>query len=168
MEIGIFSVILGCALALLFFITAFFSGVLSVFFFLIAAVFYNFTYPGMFSVWHLAAFTIGIVFLALLEFLGSYAGAKLGKASPYGFWGSVIGSVIGFFGGAVVGSLVGAFLGCLFGEVVFASKTMKEASKAGFVITLGIIVGAVVRTLICFGFGVFFILKLVNFPSEVF
>ncbi|BAS57594.1 MULTISPECIES: DUF456 domain-containing protein [Leptolyngbya] len=105
---------------------------------------------------------LGLIFVALLlssvvEWLGSYWGAKQIGASRWSQMGMFIGMAIGFFGllpalplgGPIAGILVGGLLGGFIGEFLYRSDlpTSERLRTAGRV-TLGIGFGALIGNLI--------------------
>lgn len=84
--------------------------------------------------------TIGILVLLalvsyLLDFLGSYFGAKYFGATKWGTFGAIIGALIGLFFG-IIGLFVGPVIGAITGEFI-AGKRAIDAGKAGWGSLLG-------------------------------
>lgn len=89
-----------------------------------------------FSVPFLAAAGIAAVLVSVLDFLIPPAGAKRYGASKYGFWGSLIGMILGMIFFSLPGMFVGAWAGAVGGELI-GGKTGKGAIRAGWGAFLG-------------------------------
>jgi uncharacterized protein YqgC (DUF456 family) len=96
----------------------------------------------------------------LLDFLGSYFGAKYFGATRWGAFGAILGALIGLFFG-IIGLFVGPVIGAIGGEFI-AGKRMIDAGRAGWGSLLGNI-GSMVGKLIL-GFAMIMIF-LLNVPS---
>ena len=72
---------------------------------------------------------------SVLDFVGSYFGAKYFGATKWGAFGAIIGAVIGLFFD-LIGLLVGPVIGAIAGEVI-SGKRMIDAGRAGWGIFLG-------------------------------
>ena len=71
----------------------------------------------------------------VLDFLGSYFGAKYFGATQWGVFGAIIGAIVGLFFG-VIGLFVGPVIGAVRGEFI-AGKRMIDAGRAGWGSLLG-------------------------------
>lgn len=83
---------------------------------------------------------IGLLYAAslVLDWLSGAMGAKWFGSSKWGFWGALIGGIIGlFFGlpGLIIGPIVGVFVF----EILFAKKQLKDASNS----TIGTVIGGI-------------------------
>ena len=84
--------------------------------------------------------TIGVLVLLtlatyVLDFLGSYFGAKYFGATRWAAFGAVIGALVGIFFG-LIGLFVGPVIGAVAGEFI-AGKRMIDAGRAGWGSLLG-------------------------------
>lgn len=85
--------------------------------------------------------------LAVLAYVADFAAGSLG-ASRYGASrraaiGAALGAVVGIFLGPI-GILLGPFAGAVLGELL-ADKGLREAGRAGFGATLGMLVGTAAK-----------------------
>jgi uncharacterized protein YqgC (DUF456 family) len=111
--------------------------------------------------------TLGILILLtlatyLLDFLGSYFGAKYFGATKWGTFGAIIGALVGLFFG-IVGLFVGPVIGAVTGEFI-AGKRAIAAGKAGWGSLLGNLGGMIGKLVIALGMITIF---LVTVPSPV-
>jgi uncharacterized protein YqgC (DUF456 family) len=95
--------------------------------------------------------TLGILILLtlatyLLDFLGSYFGAKYFGATKWGTIGAIIGALIGLFFG-IIGLFVGPVIGAITGEFI-AGKRAVDAGKAGWGSLLGNLGGMIGKLVI--------------------
>lgn len=93
----------------------------------------------------------------ILDYAMPLAGAKRFGASKRGFWGSLIGMVVGMFFFPPFGLILGAFLGAVAGELS-AGKDHSAALRAGW----GVFVGTMAATalkLIASGIMTFFFIR---------
>ncbi|MGC2353774.1 MAG: DUF456 family protein [Candidatus Udaeobacter sp.] len=71
----------------------------------------------------------------VIDFLGSYFGAKYFGATKWGAFGAIIGALVGLFFG-IIGLFVGPVIGGVAGEFI-AGKRMIDAGRAGWGSLLG-------------------------------
>ena len=95
--------------------------------------------------------TIGILVLLtlasyVLDFLGSYFGAKYFGATKWGTVGAIIGALVGLFFG-ILGLFIGPVIGAITGEFI-AGKRMIDAGKAGWGSLLGNLAGMIGKLII--------------------
>lgn len=96
--------------------------------------------------------TVGVVILGVgvtfaLDLMGSLVGAKWGGASKQGLWGLFLGGVVGLFF-APAGIILGPILGVFLGEVLVASRTIREGTRAGIGATLGVALSTFLKFLL--------------------
>lgn len=96
----------------------------------------------------------GIIF----DYAASFISAKKFKLSKAGFWGMILGGLIGFFVLSLVGLIVGQFLGILFGEL-FAGKGLWASLKAGGASIVGYLLSTMVNFLIAIVMVGYFTIK---------
>lgn len=87
------------------------------------------------------------VLAQVVDFVAGAWGARLGGAGRAGFWGGIVGSLIGLFWFPPLGFLVGALLGAVVAEVA-AGKQLAEAWRAGVGAFIGTIGGVAAKVLI--------------------
>ena len=75
----------------------------------------------------------------LIDFLGTYFGAKYFGATKWGTFGAIIGAVVGLFFG-IIGLFVGPVIGAIAGELI-AGKNAIDAGRAGWGSLLGNLAG---------------------------
>ncbi|NIM89801.1 MAG: DUF456 family protein [Candidatus Aminicenantes bacterium] len=97
------------------------------------------------------------IVVTALDYVVPAAGAKKFGASRYGFWGAVIGMLVGIIFFPPLGMIIGAFLGAIIGEMV-VGKTSPEALKAGWGVFVGIMFGMIIK-LIASGVMTFYFIK---------
>ena len=102
------------------------------------------TGPGNWVLIILAAIT---AFSLLVDYLASMYGAKKLGATWRGVFGAVVGGLIGIFFN-LPGILLGPFIGAVVFEMAGGRK-FKEAGRAGFGATLGLLGGAVAKLGCC-------------------
>jgi uncharacterized protein len=102
-----------------------------------------------------------LILSALVEWLGSYWGAKQVGASKWGQLGMFAGMALGFFGllpfvaigGPIAGVLVGGLLGGFVGEYLYrsnlpTSERLKMAGKVSLAIGVGTLVGNLIEVVL--------------------
>ncbi len=92
----------------------------------------------------LGAVTIIVLFL---DYYAGAVGAKKYGASQAGFWGAIIGGIVGFILLNLPGIILGPFLGAVAGEM-WAGKTQREAWRAGWGTFVGIVAGNLLRIIV--------------------
>ncbi|MEM9399730.1 MAG: DUF456 domain-containing protein [Verrucomicrobiota bacterium] len=105
---------------------------------LIASIIHKICLPDYLSWWIIAAMVLLTLLNFVIEWVMGYIGAKWFGACRWGLIGAVVGFLVGFFFpplGWILGPLAGGFLG----EFIFAKRPIKEASKAGLGLGLGVL-----------------------------
>lgn len=97
------------------------------------------------------------IVVTALDYVVPAAGAKKFGASKYGFWGAVLGMLVGIIFFPPLGMIIGAFLGAIIGEMV-VGKPSQEALKAGWGVFVGIMFGMIIK-LIASGVMTFYFIK---------
>lgn len=102
--------------------------------------------------------------LAVLAYVADFVAGSLGAsrygASRYAVIGAAVGAVVGIFFGPI-GVLLGPFAGAVLGELL-ARKTLRDASRAGFGATLGMIIGTAAKLALGFAMlGLFIVMRFV-------
>lgn len=97
------------------------------------------------------------VVVQALDYLLPALGAKKFGATRYGFWGAILGMLLGIIFIPPVGMIIGAFLGALLGEII-AGKKAYEAIKAGWGVFVGVMIGILLK-LIASGIMTFYFIK---------
>lgn len=104
---------------------------------------------------------VALILSALVEWLGSYWGAKQVGASKWGQWGMFAGMALGFFGllpalpigGPIAGVLLGGLLGGFLGEYLYRSnlpnpERLRTAGKVSLAIGLGTVIGNLIEVVL--------------------
>jgi hypothetical protein len=97
------------------------------------------------------------IFITALDYVIPALGAKKFGASKYGFWGAIIGMLVGLFYAPPIGMIIGAFIGAFLGEIISGKQTSK-ALKTGWGVFAGIITGTILK-LIVSGIMTFYFFK---------
>lgn len=84
----------------------------------------------------------------LIDFLASAFGAKRLGASPWAFWGAMLGAFVGMFFG-LIGIIIGPFAGAVIAELS-QGQGAKQAGRSGYGVWLGMIVGTAAKLAIVF------------------
>jgi uncharacterized protein YqgC (DUF456 family) len=101
------------------------------------------------------------VLVTALDYVMPAAGARKFGSSRAGFWGAVIGMLIGLFYAPPLGMIIGAFLGAFVAECL-AGKSGSEALKAGWGVFIGVMVGMVFK-LVASGIMTFYFIKALTY-----
>jgi uncharacterized protein YqgC (DUF456 family) len=110
-----------------------------------------------FSVKFLIILGVLTIIVQAMDYVLPAVGAKKFGSSKYGFWGAIIGMLLGIIFFPPLGIIVGAFLGAIAGEVI-AGKEAAEALKAGWGVFVGVMVGMLLK-LILAGIMTFYFFK---------
>lgn len=97
------------------------------------------------------------VIVQTMDYLLPAFGAKKFGATKYGFWGAIIGMLLGIIYAPPLGIIVGAFLGAIFGEIL-AGKEAARALRAGWGVFVGVMIGMLLK-LILAGTMTFYFIK---------
>ena len=89
-----------------------------------------------FSAAFLVIMACAMVVVSLLDYILPAGAAKWYGASRAGFWGSIIGLILGLFFFPPWGMILGAIVGALAGELI-AGKRGREAFRAGWGVLIG-------------------------------
>jgi uncharacterized protein YqgC (DUF456 family) len=112
----------------------------------------GFSQTGWWTMGVVTAFTLAT---AGVDFIATALGAGRVGASRRAMAGAIIGTFAGLFFG-LPGLIIGPFIGALAGELS-VRRDLSAASRAGFGVWLGLLVGAVVKLgLVAAAIGVFF------------
>ena len=92
---------------------------------------------------------LGVLTIAVqaMDYLLPALGAKKFGATKFGFWGAIIGMILGILFIPPLGIIIGAFLGAIFGEVL-AGKNASKALKAGWGVFVGVMVGMLLKLIL--------------------
>lgn len=110
-----------------------------------------------FSITFLIAMAGLTILVTVLDYIVPAIGAKKFGASKYGFWGSIIGMILGIIYAPPLGMIIGAFLGAFVAELLVGKRSF-DALKAGWGVFTGVMVGAVLK-LITSGIMTFYFFK---------
>ncbi len=110
-----------------------------------------------FSPVFLIAMAAVTIIVTALDYIVPAAGAKKYGASKFGFWGAVIGMIIGIIYIPPLGMIIGAFIGAFVGELLIG-KQSSAALKAGWGVFVGVMIGILLK-LIASGVMTFYFIK---------
>jgi len=110
-----------------------------------------------FSVPFLILMAVLTIVVTGLDYIIPAAGAKKFGASRYGFWGAVIGMIIGIIYVPPFGLIIGAFIGAFIGELLIGKQSY-DALKAGWGVFMGVMLGILLK-LIASGIMTFYFVK---------
>jgi hypothetical protein len=99
------------------------------------------------------------VFVLIISNLVPIATAKISGASKNGFWGAIIGSIIGFILFPPLGLFVGAIIGTIIGEF-YEFRDTKKSLVAGVGTASGAIIAIVAQTALSVSIFIFFLYKI--------
>jgi len=99
---------------------------------------------------------ITLVVMAL-DYVMPAAGARKFGSSRAGFWGAMIGMIVGLIYAPPLGMIIGAFLGAFAAEYI-AGKPGFEALRAGWGVFLGVMVATILK-LVASGVMTFYFIK---------
>lgn len=103
---------------------------------------------------------LGVMMVAcyVVDFVAGALGASRYGASQRAIWGALIGAIVGLFFG-LVGVLLGPFAGAVIGELS-GNRTLRDAGRAGFGATLGLVLGAAAKLALAFSMvGIFLVVR---------
>lgn len=124
---------------------------------LLAAWAEDFAYVGSGT---LAVLGVMALLTYVVDFLAGAAGAKRFGASKRAIIGAAIGALVGLFFG-LPGVLLGPFVGAVIGELS-AQRSLKNAGRAGFGASLGLVLGAAAKLALGFAMlGIFLVARFV-------
>lgn len=109
------------------------------------------------AIW--ALITAGVT---LLDYFVPIWGTKKLGGSKKGMWGAAIGLIIGIFFFPPFGLIIGPFVGAFLGELI-AGKDSSAAFKSGLGSFLGFVAGTMMKLVISFIMGYYFIINAFNF-----
>ncbi len=110
-----------------------------------------------FSPTFLIAMAAVTIIVTALDYIVPAAGAKKYGASKFGFWGAVIGMIVGIIYLPPLGMIIGAFIGAFVGELLIG-KQSSAALKAGWGVFIGVMFGILLK-LIASGVMTFYFIK---------
>jgi uncharacterized protein YqgC (DUF456 family) len=110
-----------------------------------------------FSAKFLIIMAVITVIVTGLDYLLPAAGAKKYGASKFGFWGAIVGMILGILFMPPLGMIIGAFIGAIAGELL-KDKQSYEALRAGWGVFIGVILGVILK-LIATGIMTFYFIK---------
>jgi uncharacterized protein len=104
--------------------------------------------------WIWAAITI---IITVLDYVIPLYGTKRFGGTRYGIWGCTIGLVAGLWLGPV-GIVIGPFLGAFIGEMI-ANSNSNQAFKAALGSFVGFLFGTLLKLIVCFVMGYYFVMS---------
>ncbi len=110
-----------------------------------------------FSSTFLIAMAAVTIIVTALDYIVPAAGAKKYGASKFGFWGAILGMIVGIIYLPPLGMIIGAFIGAFVGELLIG-KQNSAALKAGLGVFVGIMIGILLK-LIASGVMTFYFIK---------
>ena len=108
-----------------------------------------------FSAIQLVCWLLLVIVLQVLDYLTPMLGSKYTGGSEYGNRGSIAGTVLGLFF-MPWGIIVGPFLGAVLGELL-GGRDLPKAMKAGLGTFFGIVLGVLLKMVLC----LYFLYKLI-------
>jgi len=115
-----------------------------------------------FTVRFLAIWALITAGVTLLDYIVPIWGTKKLGGSKKGMWSAAIGLIIGIFFFPPIGLIVGPFIGAFLGELI-GGKDNKTALKSGLGSFVGFIAGTVMKLVVSFIMGYYFIINAFNF-----
>ncbi len=105
-----------------------------------------------------ALITAGVT---IIDYVVPIWGTKKLGGSKYGIWGAGLGLLVGIFF-APLGLILGPFLGAFVGEMI-SGKDSNTAFKSGLGSFIGFLTGTLLKLIISFVMGYYFIIEAFNF-----
>ncbi len=97
----------------------------------------------------------------IIDYVVPIWGTKKLGGSKYGIWGAGLGLLVGIFF-APLGLILGPFLGAFVGEMI-SGKDSNTAFKSGLGSFIGFLTGTLLKLIISFVMGYYFIIEAFNF-----
>ncbi|MBI4053840.1 MAG: DUF456 domain-containing protein [Candidatus Doudnabacteria bacterium] len=104
----------------------------------------------------LIVFLLLTVMTHVLDFLAPMMGAKGARASRAGFWGALIGTIIGMFVAGPLGMIIGALLGGFLGEYLVVPDAVR-ALKTAWGVFWGFLVSTTIRFSVAVATAVYYL-----------
>jgi uncharacterized protein len=95
--------------------------------------------------------------ITILDNFMSVIGTKLGGGTRWGFWGSIIGTIVALFFLSFWGIIIGPFIGAFLGELL-GGNGGRLAFRSALASFLGFITGIVFKLTYCLAVIIFFII----------
>jgi len=119
------------------------------------------TSPPPFNAKFIVVWALITAGVTLMDYYVPIWGTKKLGGSKKGMWGATIGLVIGIFFFPPFGLIVGPFVGAFVGELI-AGKDSNTAFKSGLGSFLGFVAGTMMKLVISFIMGYYFIINAFN------
>jgi uncharacterized protein YqgC (DUF456 family) len=100
------------------------------------------------------------VVVTLLDYIIPLYGTKKFGGSTYGMWGCTLGLIVGIFIGPW-GIIIGPFIGAFIGEIM-ANANSSQALRAAFGSFVGFLFGTLLKLVVCFVMGWYFVVSLIG------
>jgi uncharacterized protein YqgC (DUF456 family) len=114
----------------------------------VGALIHKFCLPSLVSWWSLGAMGVLVLVGTIVEWTAGAAGVKWFGGTRWGMAGAFIGALVGLFF-SLPGLIIGPLLGAILAEMLFARRTLREASTAG----AGVAAGWIGATVLKLGLG---------------
>lgn len=125
----------------------------------VALILLHITEKYQFSTQLLILYFIAVIFVVILDYVLPVIGSKFFGATKRGFWGSIIGLVLGIFFFPPLGIIIGPFAGAVIAEISGGMETRK-ALKAGLGTFIGFLTGTLVELILCLLMAYHFVLQI--------
>jgi len=99
--------------------------------------------------------------VTILDYIVPLWGTKKLGGSKYGIWGAALGLLVGIFF-PPIGLIIGPFAGAFVGEMI-TGKDSNTAFKSGLGSFIGFLTGTLLKLIISFVMGYYFIINAFNF-----
>lgn len=113
------------------------------------------TSPAPFSASFLIGWAVVVILVSSLEHLIPAIGSNRMGGTKYGFWGCVIGGVMGIFFFPPLGIIIGPMIGAFAGEIL-AGQNSDRALRAAMGSFIGFFVGTVIKVAVSFVLAFYF------------
>lgn len=125
----------------------------------VALILLQITEKYHFSTQLLIIYFIAGIFAVILDYVLPVIGSKFFGATKRGFWGSIIGLILGIFFFPPLGIIIGPFAGAVISEITGGMKTGK-ALKAGIGTFIGFLTGTLVELTLCLFMAYHFVVQI--------
>ena len=105
---------------------------------------------------------VGTALITVLDYLFPAMATEKFGGTKSGFWGALIGLLLGMISPLPRGFLIGTFLGAFIGEMT-TGKNVKNCVKPAFGSLLGVLLGIIGKVFLCTAITIYFSYSVINY-----